>query len=221
MTILMQKEFDKLKKALFTLSTLVEEAVNLAVKAVATRDAELARKVVDSDNEIDHMEIEVEEECLKILALHQPVASDLRYIVAVLKLNSDLERMGDLAVGMARNAVHLADLPAGSIPFDVHPMSELVRTMLENSLDSLVNLDVNLARRVLATDKQVDALNKEMLAMAARCHGLSEQEMDCLLRFVSIARNLERIADHTTNVAEDVIYLVDGEIVRHNAKAKA
>jgi len=218
MTVLMQREFDKLKKSLFTLSTLVEEAVNTSVSAAAERSDELARKVIVSDAEIDRMEVEVEEECLKILALHQPVASDLRYIVSVLKMNSDLERMGDLAVGISRNAVHLAAHRAPRVPFDITPMSELVRSMLKYSLDSLVNLDVELARTVLATDKEVDRMNHAMVATAARCHGLSEPDMDCLLRYVAIARNLERIADHATNVAEDVLYLVEGEIVRHNVK---
>lgn len=220
MTILMQKEFDKLKKAIFSLSTLVEESVNQSVRAVARKDQQLANQVIDADKEIDQMEVEVEEECLKILALHQPVASDLRYIVAVLKLNNELERMGDLSVGISRNALRLVGVGPANLPFDIQPMGELVRTMLKNSLDALVNLDVDLARVVLATDKKVDELHHGMYDAAVGVDSPAHDDLDCILRHLSIARNLERIADHATNVAEDVIYLVEGEIVRHNAPAK-
>jgi phosphate transport system protein len=217
MTVLMQKEFEKLKKALFSLSTLVEESVNRSVKAVIERDEGLAQKVIESDKEIDQMEVEVEEECLKILALHQPVASDLRYIVSVLKMNNDLERMGDLSVGISKNAIQVTQHASENLPFDLQPMAEMVRSMLKDSLDALVNLDVELARTVLAKDKQVDAMHHAMYGEAGKCTKATEDDIDCLLRLISIARNLERIGDHATNVAEDVIYLVDGEIVRHNA----
>ncbi|MBD3239087.1 MAG: phosphate signaling complex protein PhoU [Chitinivibrionales bacterium] len=216
MTVLMMREFSKLKKAIFSLSALVEESVNRSVRAVTEKSVDLARKVIESDREIDQMEVEVEEECLKILALHQPVASDLRYIVSVLKMNNDLERMGDLAVGISKNAEHIANLKIARMPFDMRPMAEKVRSMLKNSLDALVNLDVELARTVLATDKQVDRLYHEMYDHAVECRHDKDEEIDCMLRLLSIARNLERIGDHATNVAEDVIYLVEGEIVRHN-----
>jgi phosphate transport system protein len=218
MSVFMMREIDRLKKSILSLSAHVEEAVNRSVRAVTERDNELANKVIEGDAEIDAKEVEVEEECLKILALHQPVASDLRYIIAVLKMNNDLERMGDLAVGISRNALRLAKMNAKTISLDVQPMAEKVRSMLKNSLDALVNLDVELAQNVLVTDKEVDALNRALYAEAVESAQPDREERDCIQRQISIARNLERIADHATNVCEDVIYLVQGDIVRHSRR---
>jgi phosphate transport system protein len=217
MTVLMHKEFERLKKSILSLAAMVEEAFKLSVRSVVETNAATAESVIEGDRRIDQMEIEVEEECLKILALHQPVAVDLRYIVVVLKMNNDFERVGDLAVGIARNAREIARLGVPETPFDIQPMAELVRGMLTSSLDALVNLDAELADKVLERDKQVDALHKDMYNRAIEHKQEHREQFDCVQRVLSIARNLERIADHATNVAEDVIYLVRGDIVRHGA----
>ena len=159
----LMKNIEKLKRMILTVSALAEESVHLAVRAVEDRDGELAGRVIESDLEIDNMEVEVEEECLKILALHQPVAFDLRFIVSVLKINNDLERIGDLAVNIAERAQFLATVPqAVSMVFDFAGMTAKTQTMLRNSLDALVNNDSRLARGVLAMDDEVDGINRRM-----------------------------------------------------------
>jgi phosphate transport system protein len=221
MTVHMLREFEKVKKDILWLSALVEESVGRAMRAVSERNPQLAQKVIEADRDIDLAELDVEEECLKTLALHQPVASDLRFIVAVLKMNSDLERMADLAGGISRNATQLARLTVPPPPFDLQTMSDTVRRMLKQTLDALVNLDAALAERVIAADREVDDMLARMYTQALECSYRTRDEIDSVHRHISIARCLERIADHATNVAEDVIYLVKGEIVRHGAAQHA
>jgi phosphate transport system protein len=215
----LQMEIDKLKKQILYLGALVEEAVQKAGKAVISRDAELATKVIESDEAIDRMEVELEEECLKVLALYQPVATDLRYIVAILKINNDLERIGDLAVNAAEEAQAIARLPSIPIPPELVTMAEQARTMLKNALDAFVNLDLNLANQVCQSDDIVDDLDRKMnlIVTAAIRQDLDQTEAAASLLLIS--RHLERIADHATNIAQDVIYLHEGEIVRHRFKA--
>lgn len=210
-----EREIDRLKKKVLTLSAMVEDSLYSAVKAVEMRDQQLAEKVRGLDHDIDDMEVEVEEECLKILALHQPVAIDLRFIVAVLKLNNDLERIGDLAVNIARRGKNLANLPNSQTLLEFSGMADKVKLMLRKSLEALVNMDANLAREVCASDDEVDAMNR---AMHEKIDGLIQQHPEqapILLQLYAVSRNLERIADHCTNIAEDVIYMIQGEIVRH------
>ena len=226
MPIHMQREVDRLKKQVLALSTAVEDSVREAVRSLADRDTALANKVIENDVEIDRAEIEVEEECLKILALHQPVAIDLRFIVAVLKMNNDLERIGDLAVNIAERAVFLNDRPRIEIPFDFTGLAEKTQIMLRNSLDSLVNMDAALARRVCAMDDEVDAINREMYDRVKAAIRTHLEHLDSLIALLSVSRYMERIADHATNIAEDVLYMIQGRIVRHGRefegeKAKA
>lgn len=218
MTLHLQKEVEHLKKKLLALSTFVEESVQRAVKSLEERDGKLAAKVIENDLMIDHMEIDVEEECLKILALHQPVAVDLRFIVAVLKINNDLERIGDLAVNIAERAEYLATQPKVDIPFDFAGMSRKAQKMLTQSLDSLVNLDSPLAREVLPLDDEVDAINRQMYSQVIDGIRKHPENLNSLIHLLSVSRHLERIADHATNIAEDVIYMIEGEIVRHHAE---
>ncbi len=213
------KNIEKLKRMILTVSALAEENVHLAVRAVEKRDAALGRRVIDSDPEIDNMEVEVEEECLKILALHQPVAFDLRFIVSVLKINSDLERIGDLAVNIAERAVFLSTIRHRvNMGFDYAGMTAKTQTMLRQSLDALVNNDASLARQVLAMDDEVDEINRRMYEQVKDGIRENREDVNVLMHAISISRHLERIADHATNIAEDVIYLVEGEIVRHKAE---
>lgn len=213
----LQTEIAKLKKKILVLCAMVEESFQKAVKSVGTRNTELARRVIEADAGIDEMEVEVEEECLKILALHQPVAIDLRYVIAVLKVNNDLERIGDLAVNIAEQACALAEQEPVGMPFDFIGMAEKTQAMLRTSLDALINLDAGLARKVLGSDDEVDAINRQMYVQVQEGIRKETDRTPALLRLLSVSRQLERIADYATNIAEDVIYLIEGRIIRHNA----
>ncbi len=218
MTQHLQREIESLKKRTLALSAVVEDSVHRAVKAVAERDAKLADGVLNGDREIDYLEVEVEEECLKVLALHQPVAIDLRFIIAVLKINNDLERIGDLASNVAHRAAALAKLPPVASPFDFDAMAKAVKVMLRQSLEALVTLDAGLARRVCAADDKVDAINRELYQKITGLIRARPDDTESLIHYFSVSRNLERIGDHATNIAEDVIYMVEGQIVRHGGR---
>ncbi len=215
MTIFFQRELAGLRKKLLGEAALVEEALGNAVQALRTRDLALAQQVVAGDGAIDKAEIEVEEECLKILALHQPVAHDLRFIVAVLKMNNDLERMGDLAGNIAKRARWLARHEPVAWPYDVGPMTENVRSMLRRALDALINGDGDLAREVCAADDIVDSQKRQLMRAVRIAMREQPEHADALVKFLDVPRHLERIADLATNMAEDVIYLIEGAIVRH------
>ena len=218
MTLILQGEIDKLRRLISTLATHVEEAVRKAATSILEGKPELAISVIDRDQEIDDMEVEVEEECLKILALHQPVAQDLRYIITVLKMNNDLERIGDLAKNCAQQSVHLAHQKGLVIPYDLSGMAKKVQQMLQKSLDALVESDSLLARAVLDADDEVDAIDAQMYPEVQEAILEHPEQMQSLVRLLKVAQNLERIGDHATNIAEDVIYLIEGEIVRHRRK---
>lgn len=218
MRIKLQRDIDKLKARVIALGTLVEERFRMAVRALESRDAELARRIFDSDIDIDQMEVELEEEGLKILALHQPVADQLRYIVAVLKMNNDLERIGDLAVNVAGRAEWISGQNGVRMPFDYSPMCQRVQNMLDKSLDSLVNMDVELAYEVCAEDDEVDTLKKAVQAQFADEIRRGHPDIEALTSQFLISRHLERIADHATNIAEDVIYMITGRIHRHRVR---
>jgi phosphate transport system protein len=217
----LERDLENLQRDLLALASSVEEAIHQAIRALREREPSLARKVIVGDNQIDQEENHIEEECLKILALHQPVAVDLRRIAAALKINTDLERMADLAEDIAERALHLAQLPAIAVPEKLQRMTDLTTTMVRQSLDSFVNLDVHQARRVGRLDDEVDRYNdeiiRELISMMQESPGMVEQG----LSLFSATRHLERIADHATNIAEDVVYLVEGTIVRHQPAAVA
>lgn len=213
------REIETLKKKILAVGAVVEERISQAITAVVKHDAVLAQQVAEGDDEIDEMEVEVEEDCLKILALYQPVAIDLRFVVAVLKMNNDLERMADTAVNIARRAEYLANYPQVDLPSNLTDMTQKVQTMVKQSLDALVEGDTALARKVCVSDREVDQLNKEMhvrIQQEIRAH---PEQVERLIHTLSISRHLERIGDLATNVAEDVIYTVEGEIVRHRTVA--
>lgn len=218
MVVHLQKEIEKLKQDILYLVAVVEENVRRAVKSIDERDAKLAEKVIELDNEIDRREVWIEEDCLKILALHQPVAVDLRFIAAIMKLNNDLERIGDLAVNIAERAHYLANHEKTTASFDYRLMAQKTEAMLQKSFDSLVNVNPELAREVIAADDEVDEIERRIVEQVEREIRKNPDETDRLLHHMFVARHLERIADHATNIAEDVIYMVHGEIVRHEAK---
>lgn len=211
----LQRDLDNLQRDLLALSASVEEAVHKAARALQDRDTTLAQQVISGDSQIDREENHVEEECLKILALHQPVAVDLRRIAAALKINSDLERMADLAEDIAERAEQLARLPAIPIPEKLQRMTDLAITMVRQSLDAYVNLDARQARRVCRLDDEVDAFNRDIIAELLQTMRKSPEMVEPGMSLFSATRHIERIADHATNIAEDVVYLVEGEIIRH------
>ncbi|MFA6241892.1 MAG: phosphate signaling complex protein PhoU [Candidatus Hydrogenedentales bacterium] len=214
----MQREFEKLKKKLLALSALVEESVVNAVKSIRDHDAALAHQVIDGDMAIDEREVDIEEECQKVLALHQPVAHDLRFIIAVLKINNELERIGDASVNIAERSLFLVKDERIDIPFDFTGMAEKAHDMLHRSLDALVNEDASLAFAVIAADDEVDAINREMYGQVKDGIRRHPEHLEALIHLLSVARHVERIGDHASNIAEDVIYLIKGEIVRHKSE---
>ena len=218
MSVRLHHEMDELKKSILTLGAAVEEALHLAVKSLQERNEKIAATVIDSDQEIDDMEVDLEEECLKLLALHQPVATDLRFIVAVLKINNDLERIGDLAVNIAERARFLAVQPPVNVQLDFPAMVESVQKMVKKSLDALVNMNTELACEVIEADDQVDNMNRDMYRLIQDAIAKDPRQLESLIHLLSTSRHLERIADQTTNIAEDVIYMIDGKIVRHKTE---
>ena len=209
------KEIEKLKSSLLQVGTLVEEAVRDSVRSFSEKDLDLAELIIENDEKIDQLEVEVEEDCLKILALHQPVAIDLRYIIAVLKINNDLERIADLAVNIASRTKFLAEKSTITLPGSLFTIAEKVEYMLKMSLDSLVKSDTEKAKSVLVADDEVDDLHSNMYKIAREKIESDPSKIDQWFNVIGISRYLERAADHTTNIAEDVIYLVDGDITRH------
>jgi phosphate transport system protein len=214
----LRREIGRLKRQMLTISAAVEESVHEAVKALQERDERLANSVIEGDLEIDRMEVDMEEECLKVLALNQPVGSDLRLIIAMLKINSDLERIGDLAVNIAERAAFVATQATIDMPLDFQLMAEKTKDMLRKSLDALVDRDSGLAHEVCAADDAVDHINQQMYVQIQDAIRAHPDQMESLIHLLSASRHLERIGDHATNIAEDVIYMIEGEIVRHRAE---
>jgi len=211
----LEKEIEKLKSSLLQVGTLVEEAVRDSVRSFSEKDLDLAELIIENDDKIDQLEVEVEEDCLKILALHQPVAIDLRYIIAVLKINNDLERIADLAVNIASRTKFLAEKSTITLPGSLFTIAEKVEYMLKMSLDSLVKSDTEKTKSVLVADNEVDDLHSNMYKIAREKIESDPSKIEQWFNVIGISRYLERAADHTTNIAEDVIYLVDGDITRH------
>jgi phosphate transport system protein len=211
----LRRDLEQLKKDLLTLGAIVEGATDNAILALVDRRAELAREVIDGDEEIDKLEVDLEEDCLKILALHQPVAADLRFIITALKVNNDLERMGDLAVNIAERALFLSTHKPIDVPLDFRKMLDEVRTMVRDSLDALVNRDTAEARRVLARDDDIDRMHRGMYDILQDIMCADPESTKRAIQVLSVSRNLERIADLATNIAEDVVFMVEGELIRH------
>ena len=214
----LQRDVETLKKALMDISVMVEDAINKAILALVDRRTELARDVMHVDNEIDQKEVMIEEECLKILALHQPVAADLRFIIVVLKVSNDLERMGDLAVNITERAAYLSTHPPLQVELDFPLMAEKVRMMVRESLTSLINRDTELAREVLAKDDDIDYLNRDMFVSLQDLMRSDTNTVERAVHSLSASRHLERIADLATNIAEDVVFMVEGELIRHRVE---
>lgn len=207
---------ENLKARIIDMAGIIEDRVFLATLSVIGRDAYKAEAVRNGDGEIDQMEVDFEEECLKLLALHQPVSIDLRIIVAMLKINNDLERIGDLAVNIAERGAFLATQEKIDIPFELERMVYLAEEMLTGSIDALVSMDVVQARKIRAMDDRMDGMYRDMYGKVKEIILQQPRLINTLLHAMSVGRYLERIADLATNIAEDVIYMISAEIVRHS-----
>ncbi len=214
----LQRDIDYLKKEILTLGAMVGETISKAVYALVDRRSELIEEVIGSDYKINDKEVMIEEECLKALALHQPVAGDLRFIIVVLKVNDDLERMGDLAVNIAERAKYLTRKEKLNVSLDFELMAEKVETMVQSSLKALTERDTKLARDVLQMDDEVDALNRQMYDVLQKVMIEDSTTVKRSVHMLSTSRHLERIADLATNIAEDVVFMVDGELIRHRTE---
>ena len=217
----LQKDIEKIKKMVLSVGAMVEERLRMSIKAIETWDAALAEDIIRRDYEIDELEIEVEEECLKILALHQPVAVDLRFLIATIKINSELERIGDEAVNIANRVRNISKRRKIDLSFDFSVMAEKAATMLRLSLDALVNLDLDMAFKVLTLDDEVDQMHREIYDRIKEAMSQNPEYVGYLINLYTTSRHLERVGDHSTNIAEEVIYLIEGEIIRHRAKEEA
>ena len=218
MGIHLQRDLDEVTRSLLEVAAMVEEMIAKSLQALRERSVDLAHEVQRQDRVIDAREIAVEEECLKILALHSPVASDLRMVVTYLKVNNDLERAGDLARNLAERAENLAVGEPVEVPREIWTMAERIPKMLRAALDAVVSGETELARSVIAEDEVVDRSHEAMYGVVRAMIEEQPESAGTSIQFLSISRYLERMADLATNIAEDVVFLVDGEVVRHQAR---
>jgi phosphate transport system protein len=214
------EELEQLKTKLLEMSSLVEAAIQRSISAVIHKDRSAADEVFRNEARINAIEIEVDEFCVNLLALQQPMAADLRLIVAALKINTDLERMGDLAVNTAQRARSLMEEPVIKPMIDIPHIAGLVQSMVRKALDAFVTRDPELARSVLASDDAVDNMRTACYHELVSFMEKDPQNIKPALDLLAVTRNLERIADHSTNIAEDVLFLVKGVDVRHHAEAR-
>ena len=216
----MERHFDEelklLKNKLLEMAGAVEQAIYRSVKSLVSRDEKLAGEVIHNDRKINELELDVEDLCLKLLALHQPMAVDLRFIAAAMKINNDLERMGDQAVNIAERSADLIAQPPLKPLTDIPRMAEEAQKMVKDSIDAFVNGDAKLAQEICLRDSVVDSLNdqvfRELLTYMISNAATIERAVDLIL----VSRHLERIADHATNIAEEVIYIVEGKVIKHH-----
>ncbi|TWU45069.1 hypothetical protein Q31b_02400 [Novipirellula aureliae] len=211
----LQRGLDALRQSLVTQFASVEQMIQLAVRSLVQGRADLADRVIASDKEVDDAEIHIEEECLKLLALYQPVASDLRRVVTVIKVNSDLERMADLACNIAERALALDRFPLFQPPAELSEMVQTATEMVRNALDSFVEEDSAKAADVIRTDSIVDTLNRVVIDLLHEMMNRDPELIEPAVHCFSASRHVERIGDLAESISEDVIYLVEGEIIRH------
>lgn len=222
MSIHLQTDLQHLHKDLLSMSGSVEDMVHRAIALLTEPDLDAARQLSDQDTEIDRWDVKLEEDCLKILALHQPVAIDLRRLTTVLKIIGELERVADLAVNIAERSCGLLDAVAIVVPDELKDMSRQAVDMVHRSIDAYVELDADMAQQVCFDDDKVDDANERLIGQLVRQMQEHPDRIDALLHLFSAVRHVERVADHATNIAEDVVYMVEGRIIRHAGKfAKA
>jgi phosphate transport system protein len=216
-----ETDLQALKKRLLNMGALVEERVHGSIQALMERNLEAAEAIAHGDEEVNALQIEIDDRCLKLLALQQPMASDLRLITSAMKINADLERIGDQAVNIAENALQMLDAPPLKPIIDLPRMAEMAEHMTRDSLDAFVRRDSTLARQVLGQDDEVDNLKDTIFRVLLTYMMADPGTIERALSLILISRNLERIADHATNIAEDVIFLVEARDVRHGHEEPA
>jgi phosphate transport system protein len=212
----LERDLESLEHEILGQSSRVEEMIAKACQALVERRPDVANEVIASELEINVREVQIEEDCLKILALHQPVAVDLRRTATVLKINSELERIADLAVNIAERTISLAEHPEFTIPVKLERMFVRASDMVHEALDAFVDLDVDVAREICRRDDEVDEFNRQIIDELLITMRTRSDLVEAALHFFSVCRHVERIGDCATNIAEDVIYLVEGEIARHH-----
>ena len=210
-----EEELQALKSRLLSMAALVEERVHRAIQGLIERRAEVVQEVAVGDKEVNELQIDIDDRCLKLLALQNPMASDLRLITAAMKINADLERIGDQAVNIAEHALRLIRLPLLKPLIDIPRMAEMAERMTRDSLDAFVRKDAAIARSVLTRDDEVDELKDQLFRELLTYMMADPGTIERALALILVSRSLERIADHATNIAEDVIFLVEGKDVRH------
>jgi len=215
-----EKELETLKSDLLRMASLVEEAIHNAIQSLVKRDPELVQKTLEGEDRINRLEIEIEEECLKLIALRQPMAADLRFITAAMKIITDLERMGDQAVNIAERAISLNEEPQLKPYIDIPKMAEIAQSMVKDVLDAFVNRDSKLARSVCERDDLIDGLNDQVFRELLTYMLSDPNTITRSVHLIIVSRCLERIADHATNIAEDVIFMVDALVIKHHADTK-
>ncbi|WP_437227413.1 phosphate signaling complex protein PhoU [Planctomicrobium sp. SH661] len=218
MSVHMQLDLSELHRDLLSMCARVEDMIHRAVGQLSAPDYEETRQLMNEDTDIDRWDVRIEDACLKILALYQPVAIDLRRITTVMKVSGELERVADLAVNIAERASGLLNSPQVTIPEQLTQMAERAVNMLHRSIDAYVDLNSELARRVCLEDDQIDEMNKGLIHQLIEYMHRSPDQLDALLHLFSAVRHVERVADHATNIAEDIVYLVEGRIIRHARK---
>jgi len=212
----LQRDIERLRKDILMLGSLVEEATDKSIKVIGRSDEKILDELFQGEERINQMEVDIHEECLKVLALHQPVATDLRFIVAVLKVNNDLERMGDQAINIAGRVRSLMGEKPLSAPVDFAAMGEVARRMVHLSLEALVNQDVEAARRVGEMDDELDDMHAETYRIIQEAMKGDPEMIKTGVSYLTISSNLERIGDLSTNIAEETVFMEEGEVVRHS-----
>jgi phosphate transport system protein len=215
----MQRHFDEelknLKEKILRMGAMVEEQIANAIKSLIERNSDLARQVIANDHRVNAMDVEIDEDCLRLIALHQPMAVDLRFLTTAMKISTELERMSDLAENVSERAIELNEEPQIKPYIDIPRMAVHTQRMVKESLDAFVNRDVNLARKVCADDDFVDDLNQQIFRELLSFMIEDPHAITRAIRISFVSKYIERIADHATNVAELVVYLVEGKIIRH------
>jgi phosphate transport system protein len=212
------RELDDLKQDLLRMAALAETAVSKSLLSVTHRDSDLAREVITDDISLNRMELAIEEQAFKLLALRQPVATDLRLTVAAMRIATELERIGDQAVNIAERALELNSNPPLELPIDIKFMADLALGMVRTSIDAFVNQNPKLAMQVCQRDVEVDILDDEYIQKILQCMIKESRWVTRLHHFIIIVRNLERIADLATNIAEDIVFIVEGRVIKHRCE---
>jgi phosphate transport system protein len=209
------EELKTLKEKILRMGAMVEEQVAHAIKALVERDSDLARRVIENDHRVNALDVEVDEDCLRLIALHQPMAGDLRFLTTAMKISTELERMSDLAENISERAIELNEEPQLKPYIDIPRMAEHAQRMVKESLDAFVNRNSELARKVCRDDDFIDDLNHQIFRELLSFMIEDPQTTTRAIRISFISKYLERISDHATNIAELVVYLVEGKIIRH------